>query len=196
VDSNQQRENLLPSEKAFSYKMKLEAIKRQGQRADLTSGQVGPKYQNTRSNVELAAANNESVKQIQRYIRLTNLLQPILKMVDEKTIAFNPAVELSYLPEEAQNALFEAIEVHQCTPSLSQAQRMKTLHQQGKLELKMIPEILSEIKANQREKISFSHEKLKRYFPKGYTPQQMEESIIKLLEDRQRKLKRDREIER
>jgi ParB family chromosome partitioning protein len=196
VDSNQQRENLLPSEKAFSYKMKLEAIKRQGQRADLTSGQVGPKYQNTRSNVELATANNESVKQIQRYIRLTNLLQPILKMVDEKAIAFNPAVELSYLPEEAQTALFEAIEVQQCTPSLSQAQRMKTLHQQGKLELNMIPEILSEIKANQREKISFSHEKLKRYFPKGYTPQQMEEIIIKLLEDRQRKLKRDREIER
>lgn len=197
VDSNQQRENLLPSEKAFSYKMRLDAMKRIAGRPPKDNlGQVVPNYSGMRSTEILGQQSGENYKQVQRYIRLTNLIPPILKRVDEKSIAFNPAVELSYLPEEEQNALYEAMEVQQCTPSLSQAQRMKTLHQQGKLEPNMIPEMLSEIKANQREKISFSHEKLKRYFPKDYTPQQMEETIIKLLEDRQRKLKRDREIER
>ena len=134
VDSNQQRENLLPSEKAFSYKMKLEAIKRQGKRADLTSGQVVQKY-----SVQIVGEENgENYKQVQRFIRLTNLIPDILKKVDDKGIAFNPAVELSYLPKELQKTLLEAMAVQQCTPSLSQAQRMKTLYQQGKLELDMI----------------------------------------------------------
>lgn len=148
VDSNQQRENLLPSEKAFSYKMKLDAMKRQGQRTDLTSAQVGPK---SRSNDVLAEQSEDSRNQIKRYIRLTYLVPEILKKVDEKNIAFNPAVELSYLPKEAQKALLEAMAVQQCTPSLSQAQRLKALHQQGKLELDMIVKILGETKANQRE---------------------------------------------
>ncbi len=193
VDSNQQRENLLPSEKAFSYKMKLDAMKRQGQRTDLTSAQVGPK---SRSNEVLAEQSEDSRNQIKRYIRLTCLIPELLKKVDEKSIAFNPAVELSYLPKEAQKTLLEAMEVQQCTPSLSQAQRLKTLHQQGKLELDMIFKILGEAKANQREKISFNHEKFRQYFPKGYTPKQMEDSIIKMLEERQRKLQRERGEER
>lgn len=187
VDSNQQRENLLPSEKAFSYKMKLDAIKRQGKRTDLTPGQVVQKY-----SVQIVGdENGENYKQVQRYIRLTNLISDILKKVDDKSIAFNPAVELSYLPKETQKTLLEAMEAQQCTPSLSQAQHMKTLQQQGKLDLDIIFKILSEAKANQREKISFNHEKFRQYFPKGYTPKQMEESIIKLLEERQRKLQRE-----
>lgn len=197
VDSNQQRENLLPSEKAFSYKMKLDAIKRQaGRPSKNNSGQVDQNFNGKFSVEILSDESSESVKQIQRYIRLTYLVQELLKKVDEKSIAFNPAVELSYLPKEVQKSLLEAMDVLQCTPSLSQAQRLKTLHQQGKLELDMIVKILGEAKANQREKISFSHERLRQYFPKGYTPQQMEESIIKMLEERQRKLQRERGEER
>ncbi len=193
VDSNQQRENLLPSEKAFSYKMKLDALKRQGKRTDLTSPQVAAK---SRSDDEVAKEASISGDTLRRYIRLTYLNPGLLKMVDEKRIAFNPAVELSYLPKEAQKALLEAMEVQQCTPSLSQAQRIKTLYQQGKLELDMIVKILGEAKANQREKINFNYEKIKQYFPKGYSPKQMEESIVKMLEERQRKLQRNREDER
>jgi len=192
VDSNQQRDNLLPSEKAFSYKMKLEAIKRQGKRNDLASGQVVQKY----SVQVVGEENGENYKQVQRFIRLTNLLPEILKKVDNKSIAFNPAVELSYLPKEAQKALLEAMEVQQSTPSLSQAQRLKGLHQQGKLELDMIVKILGEAKANQRERVSFSHERIRQYFPKGYTPQQMEDSILKMLEERQRKFQHERCEER
>jgi ParB family chromosome partitioning protein len=192
VDSNQQRENLLPSEKAFSYKMKLDAMKRvAGRPSKENGGQVDHNLRGIKSRDIIANDSNDSAKQIERYIRLTYLVPEILKKVDEKNIAFNPAVELSYLPKEVQKTLLEAMEVQQCTPSLSQAQRMKTLHQEGKLELDMIFKILGEAKANQREKISFSHERLQQYFPKGYTPKQMEESIIKLLEERQRRLQRN-----
>ncbi len=197
VDSNQQRENLLPSEKAYSYKMKLDAIKRQaGRPGRSNSCQLGTDLIGTRSDAQIAADSEDSARTIQRFIRLTHLVPDIMKKVDDKSIAFNPAVELSYLPKEVQKTLLEAMEVQQCTPSLSQAQRMKTLHQQGKLELDMIFKILGEAKANQREKISFNHEKFRQYFPKGYTPKQMEDSIIKLLEERQRKLQRERGEER
>lgn len=189
VDSNQQRENLLPSEKAFSYKMKLDALKRAaGRPSKENGGQVDHNLRGVKSRDIIATESNDSAKQIERFIRLTYLISDILKKVDNKSIAFNPAVELSYMPKEAQKTLLEAMEVQQCSPSLSQAQRMKTLHQQGKLELDMIFKILGEAKANQREKISFNHEKFRQYFPKGYTPKQMEDSIIKLLEERQRKL--------
>jgi ParB family chromosome partitioning protein len=177
--------------------MKLDAIKRQGKRANSSSDQLGqkPEVGEISRNI-IADSNGESSTQVQRYIRLTYLVPEILKKVDEKSIAFNPAVELSYLPKEAQKTLLEAMEVQQCTPSLSQAQRLKTLHQQGTLELDMIFKILGEAKANQREKISFSHERLQKYFPKGYTPQQIEESIIKMLEERQKKIQRERGKER
>lgn len=190
VDSNQQRENLLPSEKAFSYKMKLEAIKRQGKKIDATSRQVVGKFESADL---VGERDDESGRQIQRYIRLTYLIPELLKLADEKVIAFNPAVELSYLPKDLQKILREAMEGQQCTPSLSQAQRMKTLHQQGKLNIDMIFKILGEAKANQREKISFTYERVSQYFPKGYTPKQMEDSILKLLEERQRKLQSQRE---
>lgn len=194
VDSNQQRENLLPSEKAFSYKMKLDAMKRQSGRPNKNNlSQVGT---DLRTDAVLAQETGESRNQIARYIRLTYLILEILNKVDDKSIAFNPAVELSYLPKETQKTLLEAMEVQQCTPSLSQAQRLKTLQQQGTLELDMIFKILGEAKANQREKISFSHDRLQKYFPKGYTPQQMEESIIKMLEERQRKIQQQRGEER
>lgn len=196
VDSNQQRENLLPSEKAFSYKMKLEAMKRQGERADLTSGQVGPKYRYMRSNAELAAAQNESVKQIQRYIRLTNLIPEILKMVDEKQIAFNPAVELSYLPEEKQKKLYEIMSMQQGTPSLSQAQLMKRLSEEEKLDDAMMLEMLSGEKPNQTEKVSIKRDRFEKYFPKDYTAKQIEDTIVKLVEDWYRKKQREREQSR
>jgi ParB family chromosome partitioning protein len=197
VDSNKQRENLLPSEKAWSYKMKMDAIKRQvGRPSKENCGQVDHNYLGQKSRDIIADESTDSSKQIQRYIRLTNLIPELLIMVDYKRIAFNPGVELSYLPKETQNILLEAMNEQDCTPSLSQAVRMKTLHNEGKLEADMIVKMLSEPKANQREKISFRHEQLKQYFPKSYTPKQIEESIIKMLDERQRKLQKQREAER
>ncbi len=189
VDSNQQRENLLPSEKAFSYKMKLEAIKRQGKRTDLTSTQLAQKLSVERIGDE----HGESKDQIRRYIRLTNLIPAILKMVDEKRIAFNPAVELSYLPEEMQNKLLEVMEMQLCTPSLSQAQQMKQLSAEGKLDEKVMLELMSEEKPNQQDKLKIKRDRVAKYFPKDYTAQQIEDTILKLLEDWHRKRMRDKE---
>jgi ParB family chromosome partitioning protein len=195
VDSNQQRENLLQSEKAFSYKMKLEAIKRQGQRANLTCGQVDHKYIGRKSRDIIANDNSESAKQIQRYIRLTYLIPEILKMVDEKQIAFNPAVELSYLPEEVQKKLYEIMEMQQGTPSLSQAQQMKRLSEEEKLDGAVMLEMLSGEKPNQVEKVSIKRERFDKYFPKDYTAKQIEDTIVKLVEDWYRKRQREREQE-
>ena len=189
VDSNQQRENLLPSEKAFSYKMKLEAIKRQGKRTDLTSTQLAQKLSVERIGDE----HGESKDQIRRYIRLTNLIPAILKMVDEKRIAFNPAVELSYLPEDMQNKLLEVMEMQLCTPSLSQAQQMKLLSADGKLNEKAMLELMSEEKPNQQDKLKIKRDRVAKYFPKDYTAQQIEDTILKLLEDWHRKRMRDKE---
>ena len=189
VDSNQQRENLLPSEKAFSYKMKLEAIKRQGKRTDLTSTQLAQKLSVERIGDE----HGESKDQIRRYIRLTNLIPAILKMVDEKRIAFNPAVELSYLPEEMQKKLLEVMEMQLCTPSLSQAQQMKLLGAEGKLDEKAMFVLMSEEKPNQQDKLKIKRDRVAKYFPKDYTAQQIEDTILKLLEDWHRKRMREKE---
>ena len=189
VDSNQQRENLLPSEKAFSYKMKLEAIKRQGKRTDLTSTQLAQKLSVERIGDE----HGESKDQIRRYIRLTNLIPAILKMVDEKRIAFNPAVELSYLPEEMQKKLHEIMEMQLSTPSLSQAQQMKQLSADGKLNEKAMIELISEEKPNQQDKLKIKRDQIAKYFPQNYTAQQIEDTILKLLEDWHRKRMRERE---
>lgn len=193
VDSNQQRENLLPSEKAFSYKMKLNAIKRQGKRSDLTSCQIDTKL---RSDNELAENTNESARTIQRYIRLTNLIPEILKRVDENRIAFNPAVELSYLPEDTQKKLFEIMEMQQSTPSLSQTQHMKQLSTEGRLNEDIMLELLSGEKPNQKEKLSIKRDLVEKYFPKDYSVQQIEDTILKMLEDWHRKKLRDREQSR
>ena len=187
VDSNQQRENILPSEKAFAYKMKLEALKHQGK---TTSCQVGTR---SRSDNEMAESSDESARTIQRYIRLTNLIPKILKLVDEKTIAFSPAVELSYLPKKMQEELSGIMEMQQCTPSLSQAVRMKILHQKGELTVAEIVKIMGEEKANQRDKVSFRADKFSAYFPKGYTAEQMERSILNMLEERKKKLQKQRD---
>ena len=189
VDSNQQRENLLPSEKAFSYKMKLEAIKRQGKRTDLTSTQLAQKLSVERIGDE----HGESKDQIRRYIRLTNLIPAILKMVDEKRIAFNPAVELSYLPEEMQSKLLEVMDMQLCTPSLSQAQQMKLLRAEGKLDEKILLELMTEEKPNQQDKLKIKRDRVAKYFPKDYTAQQIEDTILKLLEDWHRKRMREKE---
>lgn len=182
VDSNIQRENLLPSEKAFAYKMKLGAIKHQG----VSCGQVGHKSRET-------VSEDESGRQIQRYIRLTELVKPILDLVDNKRIAFSPAVELSYLTKEEQAELWDIMQQEDCTPSLSQAVRMKKLSQGLKLTPEAISAIMGEEKANQKPQVRISIEKLAKYFPKGYTTQQMEDAIIKLLEERQRKKQHDRD---
>ena len=185
VDSNIQRENILPSERAFAYKMKLDALKRQGARTDLTSGQV---VQKSRLSAEIVAeGTGESYKQIQRYIRLTYLIPKLLNMVDEKKIAFNPAVELSYLKQEEQAQLLDAMESEQATPSLSQAQRLKRFSQEDKLSPAVMSAILSEEKKVEQEQVSFSAEALRKYFPKSYTPQQMETVIFRLLDTWQRK---------
>ena len=193
VDSNQQRENLLPSEKAFSYKMKLEAIKRQGKRTDLTCGQVDHMLSGKKSRDLIADSNSESARTVQRYIRLTNLIPAILKMVDEKRIAFNPAVELSYLPEEMQKKLLEIMEMQLSTPSLSQAQQMKQMSAEGKLDEKVMLELMSEEKPNQQDKLKIKRDQIAKYFPKDYTAQQIEDTILKLLEDWHRKRMRDKE---
>ena len=189
VDSNIQRENVLPSERAFAYKMKLEAMKRQGFRTDLTSAQLGEKL----TSVELLARqSNNSRTQIQRFIRLTELIPPILQMVDEEKIALTPAVEMSFLKKDEQENLLITMESEDATPSLSQAQRMKKLSQQGRLDMDTIFEIMTEEKANQKETIKFSADRIKKYFPKNTTPKQMEDFIIRLLErELQRKRNRD-----
>ena len=187
VDSNLQRENILPSERAAAYKMKLDAMKRQGMRTDLTSDQHGQKSVGKTSREMLAAENRDSATQIQRYIRLTELQPELMKMVDEKKIAFTPAVELSYLKPDEQRMLLDTIESEQSTPSLSQAQRMKKLSQAGELNDDVMLSIMTELKKPEKNEIRLSSDILEKYFPKNYTPQKMQEVIIKLLESWQRK---------
>ena len=189
VDSNLQRENILPSERAFAYKMKSEAMKRQGFRTDLTSSQVGTKL---RTDDKVAQGFGVGRMTVQRFIRLTELIPPILRMVDEGKIALTPAVELSFLKKDEQENLFATMESEEATPSLSQAQRMKSLSQSGRLDMDTIFAIMTEEKGNQKETVKIGMERLKKYFPKGTTPKQMEETIIKLLErELQRKRGRD-----
>ncbi|MEY8517904.1 ParB/RepB/Spo0J family partition protein [Lachnospiraceae bacterium 29-84] len=189
VDSNLQRENILPSERAFAYKMKSEAMKRQGFRTDLTSSQVGTKL---RTDDKVAQGFGVGRMTVQRFIRLTDLIPPILQMVDEGKIALTPAVELSFLKKDEQENLFATMESEEATPSLSQAQRMKTLSQSGRLDMDTIFAIMTEEKGNQKENVKIGMERLKKYFPKGTTPKQMEDTIIKLLErELQRKRNRD-----
>ena len=190
VDSNLQRENILPSERAFSYKMKLEAMKHQGQRGDLTSDQVGQKSWAVN---QLADDANESKTQVQRFIRLTNLIPEILDMVDEKKIALNPAVELSYLKPSEQKEFLEAMDYAQASPSLSQAQRLKKLSQEGDCTLDAMCEVMNEIKKDELGHVTIKNEVLRKYFPKSYTPKQMQDSIIRLLEKWQRSKQRDME---
>lgn len=189
VDSNIQRENILPSERAFAYKMKLEAMKRQGFRTDLTSPQLGQKLTSVE---QLAQKSPNSRTQIQRFIRLTELIPPILQMVDDGKIALTPAAELSFLKKDEQENLLVTMESEEATPSLSQAQRMKQLSQSGRLDMDTIFAIMTEEKGNQKETVKIGMEKLRKYFPKGTTPKQMEDIIIKLLErELQRKRNRD-----
>ena len=189
VDSNLQRENILPSERAFAYKMKSEAMKRQGFRTDLTSSQVGTKL---RTDDKVAQGFGVGRMTVQRFIRLTELIPPILQMVDEGRIALTPAVELSFLKKDEQENLFATMESEEATPSLSQAQRMKSLSQSGRLDMDTIFAIMTEEKGNQKETLKINTSKLKKYFPKNTTPKQMEETIIKLLErELQRKRNRD-----
>ena len=189
VDSNLQRENILPSERAFAYKMKSEAMKRQGFRTDLTSSQVVTKL---RTDDKVAQGFGVGRLTVQRFIRLTELIPPILQMVDEGKIALTPAVELSFLKKDEQENLFATMESEEATPSLSQAQRMKQLSQSGRLDMDTIFAIMTEEKGNQKETLKINTSKLKKYFPKNTTPKQMEETIIKLLErELQRKRNRD-----
>lgn len=183
VDSNLQRENLLPSEKAFAYKMKLEAMNRQGRRTDLTSTTVVPKF---RSNEVIGKESGESRETVRRYIRLTNLVPPLLQMVDDGRIAFSPAVELSYLTRDEQAELWDLTGREDATPSLSQALRMKQLSREAKLTPEVLYAILTEEKPNQKEQIRIKTESLRKYFPRNYSAQQMEREIIKLLEARYR----------
>ena len=190
VDSNLQRENILPSERAFAYKMKLEALKNQGARSDLTSGQIGPKL---RSDEQVALDAGESRKQVQRFIRLTNLIPELLDLVDEKKISFNPAVELSYLDEAQQRDFLQAMDETQNAPSLSQAQRMKKLAQEEKFTYEAAFAIMGEAKKDELDKVVIKNDTLKKYFPRSYMPRQMEDVIIKLLEQWQRRQQRQNE---
>ena len=190
VDSNLQREHILPSEKAFAYQMKLEAMKRQGARTDLTSSQIGTKL---RSDIELAEQVGESRNQIQRYIRLTNLIDPILDMVDNNQIAMNAAVEISYLGSKEQAAVMQSIEKEETSPSIAQARKMRQFHQEGKLSDTVIESIMMEQKP-ETVKITLGEEKLKKYFPKSYSKAKMEEIILKLLDKWRRQ--RENEMER
>lgn len=190
VDSNLHREHILPSEKAYAYKLKLEAMSRQGYRSDLTSNQVGRRLETADI---IAEQSDESKTQIRRYIRLTKLIPDILKMVDEQRIAFSVGVELSFLTEYEQQDLLEAIELEEKTPSLSQAIQMKKLSQSGKLDGETISKIISEEKPNQREKISFQYDELSKYFPKKYTPQDIYKRLLKLAQDDYRHRQRNRE---
>lgn len=189
VDSNLHREHLLPSEKAFAYKLKAEALKHQGQRTDLTSEQLAPKL----STELIAEQEGTSKDTVKRYIRLTKLIPDILKIVDEQRIAFSVGVELSYLTEYEQQDLFETIELEDKTPSLSQAIQMKKLSQSGKLDSDTISKIISEEKPNQREKISFQYDVLSKYFPKNFTPQDIYKRLLKLAQDDYRRRQRNRE---
>ena len=191
VDSNLQRESLLPSERAFAYKMKLEVVKHQGARTDLTSRQVGEKSQTSIQKV--ADQAGESQRQVQRYIRLTELIPELMDMVDEKKIALNPAYELSFLKKEEQVDLLDAMDSEQATPSLSQAQRLKKYSQEGHLTLDMMRVIMGEEKKSDLDRVTFTSDTLRKYFPKSYTPQRMQETIIKLLEAWQKKRQRDQE---
>ena len=191
VDSNLQRENLLPSERAFAYKMKLEAIKHQGARTDLTSVQVEQKL-SARDQVAKEAGERSGI-QVMRYVRLTELIPELLDMVDEKKIAFNPAYELSFLKPDEQQMLVETMDYEQATPSLSQAQRMKKFSQDGKLSEDVMLAIMSEEKKGDLDKVTLSSDTLRKYFPKSYTPAKMQETIIKLLEQWQKKRQRDQE---
>ena len=191
VDSNLQRESLLPSERAFAYKMKLEAVKHQGARTDLTSRQFGEKSQTSIQKV--ADQAGESQRQVQRYIRLTELIPELMDMVDEKKIALNPAYELSFLKKEEQVDLLDAMDSEQATPSLSQAQRLKKYSQEGHLTLDMMRVIMGEEKKSDLDRVTFTSYTLRKYFPKSYTPARMQETIIKLLEAWQKKRQRDQE---
>ena len=191
VDSNLQRENILPSERAFAYKMKLEAIKNQGARSDLTSGQI---VQKSKLSIERVAEDaGEGYKTVQRFIRLTNLIPELLDMVDEKKIAFNPAVELSYLDESQQRDFLEAMNDTQNAPSLSQAQRLKRLAQEGHFSYDVAFAVMGEEKKDELDKVVIKNDTLRKYFPRSFTPKQMEDTIIKLLEQWQRKLQRQNE---
>ena len=196
VDSNLQRETILPSEKAFAYKMKLEAIKRQGQRSDLTSTPLEPKLKGSRSNEELAANSPDSRSQIQRFIRLTELIPPVLDMVDNGKIAFRPAVELSYLSKEQQQSLYDTMECEDCTPSLAQAIKMKEFSRDGKLTEEVILSIMQEEKPNQREKPAFRDERITRLIPKSIPRGQETDFVIRALEFYNRHLQRRRDQER
>ena len=190
VDSNLQRENILPSERAFAYKMKLEALKNQGARSDLTSTQLVSKL---RSNEQLGAENNQSRETVRRFIRLTNLVPELLDMVDEKKIAFNPAVELSYLDESQQRDFLEAMNDTQNAPSLSQAQRLKKLAQEGHFSYDVAFAVMGEEKKDELDKVVIKNDTLRKYFPRSFTPKQMEDTIIKLLDQWQRKQQRQNE---
>ena len=190
VDSNLHREKILPSEKAFVYKLKMDALSRQGHRTDLTSGQVGPKL------TAATLSNEESASQVKRYIRLTNLIPGILQMVDEGQIALTPAVELSYLTETEQADLLETMESEDCTPSLPQAQQMKTLSQQGELTMDGIFNLLCQPKANQKEKVSFFRDDIRSFFPPHYTTARMQATIVELLKGYQRSWQRRNRDER
>ena len=193
VDSNLQRESLLPSERAFAYKMKLDAMKHQGERVDLTCSQVGNKLEGKKSSEILAEQVGQSKNQIFRYIRLTELIPELMDMVDEKKIALNPAYELSFLKKEEQVDLLDAMDSEQATPSLSQAQRLKKYSQEGHLTLDMMRVIMGEEKKSDLDRVTFTSGTLRKYFPKSYTPQRMQETIIKLLEAWQKKRQRDQE---
>ena len=191
VDSNLQRETLLPSERAFAYKMKMEAMKHQGERTDLTSGQLGRKSDGKESRELIAEQTGESARQVQRFINLTNLIPDLLDMVDRKEIAFNPAVELSFLKKEEQKGFLEAMDYGQSTPSLSQAQRIKKLSQAGMCTQEAMNTIMNEEKKSELDTVTLKNDVLRKYFPRSYTPKQMQDTIIRLLEQWQKKRQRD-----
>ena len=193
VDSNIQRENILPSERAKAYKMKMDAMKRQGYRSDLTSGQLGRKLEGKETRGIIAEQTGESARQVQRYVNLTNLIPELMEMVDNKKIAFNPAVELSFLTAEEQTNLLDAMEYGQSTPSLSQAQRLKKLSQDGSCDRMAMYAMMSEEKKSELDKVTIDGNDLRKFFPKSYTPKQMHDVIIKLLTQWQKKRQRDQE---
>ena len=193
VDSNLQRESILPSERAFAYKMKLEALKNQGARSDLTCGQIGHKLNGAKARDIVADESGDNARNVQRFIRLTNLIPELLDMVDEKKIAFNPAVELSYLDTNQQRDFLEAMNDTQNAPSLSQAQRLKKLVQEGHFSYDVAFAVMGEEKKDELDKVVIKNDTLRKYFPRSYTPKQMEDTIIKLLEQWQRKQQRQNE---
>ena len=193
VDSNLQRESILPSERAFAYKMKLEALKNQGARSDLTCGQIGHKLNGAKARDIVADESGDNARNVQRFIRLTSLIPELLDMVDEKKIAFNPAVELSYLDESQQRDFLEAMNDTQNAPSLSQAQRLKRLAQEGHFSYDVAFAVMGEEKKDELDKVVIKNDTLRKYFPRSYTPKQMEDTIIKLLEQWQRKQQRQNE---